>query len=247
MKPHAFLDEDARDRVAQYVLGQLDESEARALRLHLASCACCRAEVDSLMRTSRDLCLLYREVPPPGELWDRVLARIGEQDPPPRAARGEARAQSSSNGASSAPSTSPDDLEPSSNRTRAAEHGAQIWKGWASERRETLASFTFVSGSDETWEPTAVDGIEARRLFVDAVEDRATFLVRMAPGTAYPGHVHAGPEECFVLAGDLSVGDRRMRAGDYQRAESGSTHGVQSTEGGCVLLLVSSLRDEIVE
>jgi len=37
-----------------------------------------------------------------------------------------------------------------------------------------------------------------------------------------------------------------MRAGDYQRAETGSTHPVQSTRGGCLLLLTSSLRDELV-
>jgi len=76
---------------------------------------------------------------------------------------------------------------------------------------------------------------------------RDAMLVRMAPGTSYPRHVHAGPEECFVLEGDLAVGDGlRLVAGDYQRMESGSRHPDQSTEGGCLLLLISSLNDELV-
>ena len=74
-----------------------------------------------------------------------------------------------------------------------------------------------------------------------------TMLIRMAPGTAYPAHRHGGAEECYVLEGDLHVGDDIvMHAGDYQRAEAGSTHPVQSTRGGCLLLLTSSLRDELV-
>jgi len=71
-------------------------------------------------------------------------------------------------------------------------------------------------------------------------------MVRMAAGTSWPAHIHAGPEECYVLAGDLRVGELHMHAGDFQRAEAGSRHGVQSTEGGCTLLLVSSLHDTLV-
>jgi quercetin dioxygenase-like cupin family protein len=70
-------------------------------------------------------------------------------------------------------------------------------------------------------------------------------LVRMAPGSEYPGHRHAGAEECYVLQGDIWVGDVHMRRGDYQRAPAGSRHPVQTTDEGCVLLLVSSLSDEI--
>jgi quercetin dioxygenase-like cupin family protein len=69
-------------------------------------------------------------------------------------------------------------------------------------------------------------------------------LVRMAPGTSFPAHVHNGPEECFVLQGDLTIGPATMATGDYQYAPPGSSHPVQSTRGGCVLLLTSSLSDE---
>ena len=74
-----------------------------------------------------------------------------------------------------------------------------------------------------------------------------TALFRMAAGSEYIPHVHAGPEECYVLEGDLHVGDDIvMHAGDYQRAPAGSVHGVQRTEGGCLLLVSSSMHDEVV-
>ena len=86
---------------------------------------------------------------------------------------------------------------------------------------------------------------DARRLFVDHAAQRVTMMVRMEPGSSYPAHRHAQAEECFVLSGDLWTGSVRLLAGDYQRAEQGSRHPVQSTEGGCVLLLVSSLGDAL--
>jgi anti-sigma factor ChrR (cupin superfamily) len=122
----------------------------------------------------------------------------------------------------------------------------QIWKTWSSDARGATPDFTFLAADTGGFEPTAVAGIEARKLFVDQENDRVTMLVRMQPGTAYPEHIHADIEECFVLSGDLSVGEQRMLAGDYQRAETGSRHAVQSTERGCLLLLVSSLSDELV-
>lgn len=102
-------------------------------------------------------------------------------------------------------------------------------------------------GGDEGWESTGVDGVEIRKLFVDEEQDRMTALVRMQPGSSYPIHLHSGPEECYVLEGDLHFGEEVLQAGDYQRAEPGSLHGVQRTEGGCLLLIVASMSDEVLE
>ena len=118
-----------------------------------------------------------------------------------------------------------------------------IWRRWEDQSDEDL--FTLRSGEGE-WKETGVDGVYVRRLFVDRAANRMTALFRMEPGASYPQHVHAGPEECYVLEGDLHVGDAVLRAGDYQRAVEGSLHGIQSTEGGCLLLVTSSLTDEHV-
>ena len=121
----------------------------------------------------------------------------------------------------------------------------QPWKSWRAPA--AAGGVHLLRSGDGAWEPTAVDGVEVRRLFVDPAADRVTMLVRMAPGTSYPPHRHGGAEECYVLEGDLNVGDTTMRVGDYQRADGGSRHGVQSTTGGCLLFIVSSLHDELGE
>jgi anti-sigma factor ChrR (cupin superfamily) len=96
------------------------------------------------------------------------------------------------------------------------------------------------------WEPVGIEGIAVKRLSSDAVRRNVTMLVRMAPGTAYPRHRHGGDEQCFVVSGDLRVGERRLRAGDFQMALAGSIHATQATDGGCVLFIISSQDDEML-
>lgn len=223
MEPHDFLDDDLKNDAALFVLDAHSVEHARTYRLHLAHCDVCRAEVESLARTARDLTLVAPEATPPPGLWSKVLQRVRESGARARPDHG-AKPHESARG----------------------DEATQIWKGWSADARPDAAGFTFLASAENAYEPTAVPGIEARKLFVDRAAGRVTMLVRMQPGTAYPPHVHADFEECFVLAGDLTVGTHRMKAGDYQRAETGSTHAVQSTENGCVLLLVSSLHDELV-
>src|SRR5262245_5901989 len=121
---------------------------------------------------------------------------------------------------------------------------AQVWRSWSSneENRDLL----IVRGNDGAWEETGVSGVRVRRLLVDRSRNQFTALVRMAAGTSYPRHVHNGPEECLVLEGDIRMGDAVLHAGDYQYAPPDTLHGVQSTEKGCLLLITSSLSDELV-
>ena len=119
----------------------------------------------------------------------------------------------------------------------------QAWKRWAPS--DTGEGMVIVRGAG-SWEKTGVLGVEVRRLFVDAAADRLTMLVRMAPGTSYPAHSHGGVEECYVLEGDLYGPDFEMRAGDYQRLEGGSVHGIQGTKDGCLLFIASSMNDELL-
>jgi anti-sigma factor ChrR (cupin superfamily) len=128
--------------------------------------------------------------------------------------------------------------------------GPQIWKAWPDTQKESssrLAGLLTVQAHEGVWEEIGINGIKVKRLFVDKANDSATMLVRMPAGASYPRHRHAGIEQCYVLEGDLRVDDAVFRAGDYQCADSNSTHGVQYTESGCLLLIVSSLHDEILE
>jgi predicted ChrR family anti-sigma factor len=129
------------------------------------------------------------------------------------------------------------------NQEAAPARPAQSWKNWAPS---STTGPIFVEAGDTGWEPTGVSGVSVKPLFVDPEHDRVTMLVRMVPGTTYPAHRHGGPEECFLLEGDLDDGDVCMHPGDYLRKDGGTLHGVQSTKDGCLMLIVSSLHDELV-
>ncbi len=126
----------------------------------------------------------------------------------------------------------------------APQPNVQVWKNWTAPPSQP--ELYLQRAQEGKWEATAVPGVEVKKLFVDQNRSYATMLVRMAAGTSYPSHRHAGFEECYVLDGDLHVGETVLHAGDYQRAEGGSTHGIQSTASGCLLFIVSSLEDELI-
>jgi len=119
----------------------------------------------------------------------------------------------------------------------------QSWKQWSSDVRSH--DLLVRRGGQADWQSTAFEGVEICRLFSDPAADRLTMMVRMAPGSVYPPHVHGGPEECYVLSGELKVGEDVLKAGDYQRAGQSSTHVTQSTDTGCLLLISSSYHDEL--
>ncbi|MBL8230446.1 MAG: cupin domain-containing protein [Bryobacterales bacterium] len=122
-----------------------------------------------------------------------------------------------------------------------AQPSQQVWKAWDGN----AADLHVVRHGGEGWQNVR-EGVWAKQLFVDTGRDMATMLIRMDPGAAYVPHRHGGPEQCFVLEGDIHDGDQVFRQGDFQCAAEGSTHGVQWTEKGCTLLIVSSLRDQLL-
>lgn len=122
----------------------------------------------------------------------------------------------------------------------------QTWRRWSAAEVTREDGLRTQRSDEGPWQSTSRPGVSVRQLSLDAAARQCTMLVRMEPGSSWPPHRHGGAEECFVVAGDLHVGDEVLTAGDFQRAEEGSVHGVQSTEGGCTLLIVSSLDDELL-
>jgi anti-sigma factor ChrR (cupin superfamily) len=94
---------------------------------------------------------------------------------------------------------------------------------------------------DAAFRPTKQPGVSVRLLYLDRAADRFSAFLKLAPGARLRPHRHAGVEECVVLAGTMDVGGRTLRAGDYQRAESGSPHGEQVSADGCLLFLSGPL------
>ena len=137
-----------------------------------------------------------------------------------------------------------DDIADKQDEVAPSQKQQHQWADWENEQANQ-GLYTLRADEGE-WLPTDIDGIEVRNLYVDKKANRMTAMFRMAAGTSYIPHVHDDYEECYVLQGDLHVGDLVMKPGDYQRAEAGSLHGPQRTEGGCVLLITSSMTDEHV-
>ena len=99
--------------------------------------------------------------------------------------------------------------------------------------------------SEPEWEEVA-PGISCKLLASDTQRDRVTMLVRLAPGTEYPPHTHAGVEELHLLNGELWIDGRKLSPGDYNRAEAGTKDQRVWSETGCTCLLVTSTRDALI-
>lgn len=97
-----------------------------------------------------------------------------------------------------------------------------------------------------TWEPEweqVSPGIWCRLLATDTARDRVSMLVRLAPDVIYPSHTHAGVEELHLLDGELWIDERKLFAGDYHRAEPGSSDRQVWSETGCTCVLITSPSD----
>jgi len=107
-----------------------------------------------------------------------------------------------------------------------------------------------LSPSPERWEEPewkeAAPGISVKLLATDTEMNRVSMLVRLAPGTDYPPHRHAGVEELHLLDGELMIDDRKLYPGDYNRAEPGSIDRRVWSETGCTCVLVTSCDDVIL-
>lgn len=94
------------------------------------------------------------------------------------------------------------------------------------------------------WEDAA-PGISVKLLATDAKKHRVSMLVRLAPGTDYPPHTHAGVEELHLLQGELRIDTRKLLPGDYNRAELGTSDKRVWTETGCMCVLMTSTKDAL--
>ncbi len=96
--------------------------------------------------------------------------------------------------------------------------------------------------AEAEWREVA-PGISVKLLTTDDDDHRVTLLVRLAPGTDYPPHRHAGSEELYLLDGELMINDRTLHPGDFSRAERGSVDRRIRSETGCTCVLITSADD----
>ena len=97
------------------------------------------------------------------------------------------------------------------------------------------------------WVPLPVAGAFVKLLAFDDTTSYATVLGKLDAGARYPSHRHQCAEDIFMISGDLHIGEAVLRAGDFHHAEAGTTHGVNWSEHGCVLLAVLSKADLVAQ
>jgi anti-sigma factor ChrR (cupin superfamily) len=177
--------------VGAFAIDALPENEIPAIEAHIAICAACRADYDSLRVVAGTFgAWPADELQPSLTLWDRLAQRIPKQD-----------------------------------GTRLPSDAAPHFEV-------------------PEWEEVA-PGISCKLLATDGVRHRVSMLVRLAPGTEYPPHTHAGVEELHLLDGELFIDDRKLLPGDYNRAEPGTSDRRVWSETGCTCVLMTSIDDRL--
>jgi anti-sigma factor ChrR (cupin superfamily) len=102
------------------------------------------------------------------------------------------------------------------------------------------------SAAQKDWKALPIPGAYIKLLSLEKERGYAVLMGKLDPGTRYPAHVNAGPEDFFILTGDLVIGDRKMRAGDFHHADGGSQHAENYSVEGCTLLAVLTTDDPLV-
>ncbi len=119
-------------------------------------------------------------------------------------------------------------------------------KDRAKRKLEEPHGFLYVRSEEGEWNEIA-EGVSLKPLSYDSARQYVTALVRMNAKTRFPKHRYAEAEQCYVIDGDIEMGGQLFREGDYIRAGAGSIHEGIYSESGCVLLILSSQRNEILE
>ena len=96
------------------------------------------------------------------------------------------------------------------------------------------------------WKQLPISGAWIKLLSLERERGYAVLLGKLDPGTRYPAHVNAGPEDFYVLTGDLHIGATRLNGGDFHHADGGSWHEENWSEAGCTLIAVLTLDDPLV-
>jgi quercetin dioxygenase-like cupin family protein len=96
------------------------------------------------------------------------------------------------------------------------------------------------------WKPLPIPGTYIKLLSLEKERGYAVLMGKLDPGARYPAHTNAGPEDFYILTGDLHIGNRRLGAGDFHHADAGSQHEENYSVEGCTLIAVLTTDDPLV-
>jgi len=111
-----------------------------------------------------------------------------------------------------------------------------------------MPGFLFHGATDSKgWKELPVRGAWLKLLSLNKDRNYAVLMGRLEAGVRYPAHTHPGPEELYILTGDLHIGDRALGPGDFHHADAGTAHDVNYSVEGCTLLAVLPADHELVQ
>lgn len=100
-----------------------------------------------------------------------------------------------------------------------------------------FADPVIVNTASLPWQPSPMPGVDRRMLDrIGGELARATSIVRYAPGSQFPAHVHSGGEEFIVLEGVFQDEHGDYPAGTYVRNPIGTSH-VPRSAPGCTIFV----------
>ncbi len=103
--------------------------------------------------------------------------------------------------------------------------------------------FQWIPASSEGWMNTPVVGLRTKQLANNPDSGYRIVLLELAANCRFPSHSHdRGPEELYVISGDLVTEGRTLCAGDYLHAEAGTEHGELWSPSGCVAMVIEPVR-----
>src|SRR5262249_48265693 len=95
----------------------------------------------------------------------------------------------------------------------------------ASQRPSLAVGLRFLmDAAGSEWKQLPIAGAWIKLLSAQPERGYAVLLGKLDPGVRYPAHVNVGPEDFYILTGDLHVGDRALGPGDFHHADAGSSH-----------------------
>ena len=100
--------------------------------------------------------------------------------------------------------------------------------------------------AESGWKPLPIPGAFIKLLSIQKDRGYAVLLGKLEAGTRYPAHVNVGPEDFYVLSGDLHIGAAKLNGGDFHHAVAGSQHEENFSEAGCTLIAVLTTDDPLV-
>lgn len=110
---------------------------------------------------------------------------------------------------------------------------------------DDLAIPAVVHGGKLNWIASPTLGVDRRMLFrIGGERARATSIVRYAPNSRFPRHVHNGGEEFVVLEGVFQDEHGNYPAGSYVRNPPGSAHAPASRDGCTIFVRLWQFRQD---